>query len=115
MNTLWMLTNETMCERIESAKNRVIYVAPGLCMDVAKALVGFVKNNGPGKLAIILDESPHICRLGYGEIKAVEILLENGVAIRIVDKGISLFKDLREIVSANHYTSTTFLVVTHSA
>ncbi len=82
MNTLWMLTNETMCERIESAKNRVIYVAPGLCMDVAKALVGFVKNNGPGKLAIILDESPHICRLGYGEIKAVEILLENGVAIR---------------------------------
>jgi len=82
MNTLWMLTNETMCERIESAKDRVIYVAPGLCMNVAKALVGFVKNNGPGKLAIILDDSPHICRLGYGEIKAVEILLENEVAVR---------------------------------
>lgn len=82
MNKLWMLTNEAMCERIDHAKDRVVYVAPGLWLDVAKALVGFVKNNGPGKLAIILDESPHICRLGYGEIKAVEILLENGLEVR---------------------------------
>ncbi|GAB6274226.1 MAG: hypothetical protein STSR0004_10890 [Peptococcaceae bacterium] len=60
----------------------MVYVAPGLWLNVAKALVGFVKNNGPGKSAIILDESPHICRLGYGEIKAIEMLLENGLEVR---------------------------------
>ncbi|HAG09950.1 MAG TPA: hypothetical protein DCK76_00760 [Desulfotomaculum sp.] len=82
MNTLCMLTNEAICERIGHARDRVIYVAPGLWLDAAKALVNFVRNNGPGKLAILLDDPPHICRLGYGEIEAVEILLENGLEVR---------------------------------
>ncbi|KUK52128.1 MAG: hypothetical protein XD78_2195 [Desulfotomaculum sp. 46_296] len=43
MNKLWMLTNEAACERVGHAKDRVIYVAPGLWLNVAEALVNFVK------------------------------------------------------------------------
>lgn len=82
MNTLWMLTNEIMCERISRGKDRVIYVAPGLWLDIAKALVDFAKSNDPEQLAVILDNSPHICRLGYGEIEAAALLLENKIEVR---------------------------------
>ncbi|MDD3894257.1 MAG: hypothetical protein PHU36_04475 [Syntrophomonadaceae bacterium] len=82
MNTLWMLTNEIMCEKINLGKERVIYVAPGLWMDIANSLVSFAQSNSLEQLAVILDNSPHICRLGYGEIKAVELLLENNIEVR---------------------------------
>jgi hypothetical protein len=65
----------TLLELIRGAKARLVIVAPGLSIQVASAIAKRISDDGgPPVLALIVDVDPEVCRLGYGEIQAIEIL-----------------------------------------
>jgi hypothetical protein len=60
---------------ISAAAERLIIVAPGLPRAVASALaVRIEADGGPAELSVTLDVDPEVCRLGYGDIEALELL-----------------------------------------
>lgn len=68
-------SDETLLSMIESARERLVIVAPGLSQAVATALAGRIKQQDwPQELSVTLDVDPEVCRLGYGEMEALEIL-----------------------------------------
>jgi hypothetical protein len=68
-------SDETLIAMIWVARERFVIVAPGLSRDVAAALADRIREDGgPPDLSITLDADPEICRLGYGEIEALELL-----------------------------------------
>jgi hypothetical protein len=69
-------SDSSLAEQIASAKDRLIIVAPGLSREVAAALASRIAaDGGPPVLAVILDVDPEVCRLGYGDIEAVDLIL----------------------------------------
>jgi hypothetical protein len=75
-------SDETLIRMISTAMERLVIVSPGLSVTVATALAArFDEGRIPAELSITLDTDPEICRLGYGEIAAVE-LLRNVFALR---------------------------------
>ncbi len=61
---------------ISCAKTRLIIVAPGLSVRTCRALIAKWKELGPAAVQIVLDLDPETCRMGYGEIAALELLQE---------------------------------------
>lgn len=72
------LTAEGICEKITAAKRHVILAAPGISIEVAKALVHANTRLGHGAVQVVLDVSAKVPRLGYGEHAAVEHLTQAG-------------------------------------
>jgi len=67
-------TDQTLLSMIASAKERLVVVAPGMSKEVATALAERIKADGaPPELSVTLDVDPEVCRLGYGDIEALEI------------------------------------------
>lgn len=77
-----MLTDEILADIISNAKQRVVYIAPGIWLSVAKAIVFYQKQNSTAALDIILDPDPQVCRLGYGELEAIKHLDREGCHLR---------------------------------
>ena len=75
------LTTERMCSEIDSAKHHVILAAPGIRMPVADSLLRAGERLNQGAVQVVLDVSPSVARLGYGEHAAVEKLAAAGLAI----------------------------------
>ena len=75
------LTTERMCSEIDAAKRHVILAAPGIDMSVADALLRTKQRLSQGAVQVVLDVSPSVARLGYGEHAAVEKLAAAGLAI----------------------------------
>src|SRR5690349_21379920 len=68
-------SDENLCAMIWSAKARLVLVAPGLSTEVASTLADRIKKDGgPAVLSVILDIDPEVCRLGFGDIAAVDLL-----------------------------------------
>lgn len=67
---------------IMAARRRVIYAAPGASPAVAVALVNAHQRLGKDAIAVVLDVSETVCRLGYGEVDALAILREKDVPLR---------------------------------
>ena len=68
-------SDETLCAMISTARERLVLVSPGLSRVVAAALADRIRQDGsPGAIAVILDVDPEVCRLGYGEIEAIDLL-----------------------------------------
>ena len=68
-------TDETLLSMISSARQRLVIVAPGLSKTVASVLADHIKGDRcPAELSVTLDVDPEVCRLGYGDIEALEIL-----------------------------------------
>lgn len=66
-------SDATLCELIAGARQRLVIVSPGLSLQVAEAIAKRVDlDGGPPVLAIIVDIDPEVCRLGYGEIDAID-------------------------------------------
>jgi hypothetical protein len=59
---------------IRCAKRRIVFIAPGLSENVARALAQTWRELGPAGVEVVLDLDPEVCRLGYGEFEAVQIL-----------------------------------------
>ena len=68
-------SDETLLSMISSARERLVIVAPGLSKGVASALADRIATDGwPQELSVTLDVDPEVCRLGYGDLQALEIL-----------------------------------------
>jgi hypothetical protein len=62
-NTFQTVTDDTLIELIEGAKERLVFVAPGVRKKVAEALVRAAKRlNGKGAVNYILDVDAEVCR-----------------------------------------------------
>jgi len=73
---------ERICEEINSAKRRVIYVAPGIRKTVSEAIIKTVTRLGPDSTTVIVDCDETSCRLGYGDTEAIKLLTSKGVIVR---------------------------------
>lgn len=77
-----MLTNDILVDIVSKANQRVIYIAPGIWLNVAKALSKYQRQNEAAALEIILDPNPQVCRLGYGELEAIKHLDAEDIYLR---------------------------------
>lgn len=84
MNSPRSFTNaddERLISLINTARNRLVFAAPGISLSVGKALAQVIDSLvAPKQLVVILDVDPEVCRLGYGTIEGLEIVqraLEN--------------------------------------
>jgi len=75
------LTTERICSEIDAAERHVILAAPGIGMPVAEALLQARQRLPKGAVQVVLDVSPSVARLGYGEYAAVEKLAAAGVPL----------------------------------
>lgn len=76
------LNTKTIAEEIGHAKNRVVYIAPGLMQNTANAIIEATGRLGFLSVMIVLDCEEKPCRLGYGSIKAIQRMQEAGIKIR---------------------------------
>lgn len=74
-----------IAELIDSAQSKVVYAAPGLFEEVAKALICAVGRIGVGNVSVMLDITEIAFRIGYGNIAGVNLLTEHKIAIRDAD------------------------------
>jgi len=73
---LTVANDQAIIEMIRSAKERLIIMAPGVSEPVAAAIEERWRNLGPAAVTVILDVDPEVCRMGYGTLRALEMLRE---------------------------------------
>ena len=73
------LSSRRMASLVSSATRRVIYAAPGIQTETAKALAERASGFARPSLTISLDFDEHTLRMGYGSLEGVEILRQAGV------------------------------------
>lgn len=79
-------SDATLCDLIAGARDRLVIVSPGLSEEVATAIAQRIDHDGGTPvLAVIVDIDPEVCRLGYGEIEAIDI-----IRTALATKGLSL-------------------------
>lgn len=74
MRTFTVADNENLVGRIQSACDRLVYIAPGVFEPVASALVEAIQQRRVKNLRVVVDADEEACRLGFGEIKALRKL-----------------------------------------
>jgi len=65
--------DDFLAKRIVNAKDRVVFVAPGLRSGVANALAAAIERLHE-RVTIVLDMDAEVCRLGYGDIEGLELI-----------------------------------------
>jgi hypothetical protein len=81
MPLFFTLTTERICSEISTAQRHVILAAPGISQPVADALLLAYQRLPKGTVQVVLDVSPSVARLGYGEHAAVEKLARAGIPL----------------------------------
>lgn len=81
MKMFYSISSTKIAEIIKSAKERVILAAPGIHVAVAHSLVEAGKRLDEDRIKVIIDSAEDVCRLGYGHIDAITILLQNGFVV----------------------------------
>lgn len=76
------LSSNRIAGLIRSATTRVVYAAPGIQELPAVALVELKKLLMPPELTVSLDYDERTLRMGYGDIKAVEMLGAAGIELK---------------------------------
>ena len=66
--------------QISCAKHRVVVVAPGLSESVARVIAAKWSELGRDGVQVVLDPDPEVCRLGFGDLAALNLL--HAVAMR---------------------------------
>ena len=75
--TFQTVTDNFLITLIRNARNRLVFIAPGVRKKVAEALVEAAFRIGnSGVVNYILDVDSEVCRLGYGEIDGIKLLRE---------------------------------------
>lgn len=118
MTTFQMLTDAMLVDIISNANQRVVYIAPGIWLSVAKAISIYQKQNGTAALEIILDPDPQVYRLGYGDLDAIKHLDAEGIYLRkcpgirvgmlIADKKAWFFTPTPRLVEEEPTSNSTF-------
>ena len=76
------LSGQGLSEAIRSAGQSVCYAAPGVQLEVAMALVSAADRLGVEMLTVSLDFDEQVMRVGYGELQAVQRLIDAGISIQ---------------------------------
>lgn len=71
-----------IAEMVRSAQHAVCYAAPGIQLDLAQAMVETAGRLGKEMLTVSLDFEDRVMRMGYGDIGAVKLLLDAGIAVQ---------------------------------
>jgi ribosome-associated translation inhibitor RaiA len=74
MSSIQTITDQHLIDAIKAAKHRVVFVAPGIWLEVAESLSDTWKRLGPDQVSIILDIDAEVCRFGYGSLEGLECL-----------------------------------------
>jgi hypothetical protein len=72
MNTFCAVSDDALIELIRQAQRRIVYIAPGLYLPVVKALSERFAEIGKFEVTLILDADEDVCRIGFGEIAALQ-------------------------------------------
>lgn len=75
------LNEESIAEKINNAKEKIFYAAPGILEKIAVALINKQKEENVS-IDIVIDPNPDICRLGYGDAKVIDMLMDSGISLR---------------------------------
>jgi hypothetical protein len=62
--------------QVNCARRRLVVVAPGLSESVAKAVIKKRYELGRDAVQVVLDTDPEVCRLGLGDLSALQMLYE---------------------------------------
>jgi len=84
MNTEPSITNiddEKLVYHISRAKNRIVYMSPGISDQVAHALSIAWMRLGNQAVYVILDVDPEVCRLGYGTLEGIKTILDQATKL----------------------------------
>ena len=76
------LSPQRIAELVRSAKRAVCYAGPGIQPDLAQAMVEAAGRLGNEMLTVSLDFDDRVMRMGYGDIGAVKLLLDTGIAVQ---------------------------------
>jgi hypothetical protein len=76
---LTALSSRSIAASVRQAKRRVVYAAPGIQSEPARALAGLASAIPLSAITISLDFDEHTLRMGYGDLQAVEILAAAGI------------------------------------
>lgn len=76
------LDSEGVAALVRGAEHSVCYAAPGLQLEPARAMAGAAGRIGPELITVCLDFDEHVLRMGFGELEAVKLLREAGIAVR---------------------------------
>lgn len=76
MNTFTSVDDRILQEVIARSRQRLVYIAPGLRLPVAEALVRAMEVIPPDAIHLVFDVDAEVCRLGYGDrdFKGMELL-----------------------------------------
>lgn len=72
--TFTIATDENIVRLIQQARQRIVFIAPGISEAVAKALGARLKEEGDLSITVILDADPEVCRLGLGSLEGLTLL-----------------------------------------
>ena len=70
------LTDADLTGLVSCVRRRLVVIAPGLSVPVAKAVAETWRRLGPLGVQVVLDADPEVCRMGYGDISALKLLYE---------------------------------------
>jgi|APLak6261671648_1056085.scaffolds.fasta_scaffold00336_7 hypothetical protein len=77
MSTFIAVNDEVLIKRINQAKERIVYIAPGISKLLAKELCGVIDHVEKINITVILDASDEVCRIGYGDFEGLSLLHEH--------------------------------------
>lgn len=80
MNTFCAVDDQALTNLIRQAQRRIVLIAPGLFLEVAKALCDRFKEVAKLEVSVILDASDEVCRIGFGELEAVKLVHQQAEA-----------------------------------
>ena len=74
--TFTSVDDRVLCEVVGQARNRLVFIAPGIRPPVAEAIAEAMKVVPSAKIHLVLDVDAEVCRLGYGDkdFKGMEML-----------------------------------------
>ena len=76
------LTPSRLADLVRSAQQAVCYAGPGIQLDLAQAMVEVAGRVGKEMLTVSLDFDDRVMRMGYGNVDAVKLLLDAGIAVQ---------------------------------
>jgi hypothetical protein len=62
--------------QVSCARHRLVFIAPGLSESVAQAIIKKWLELGRDAVVVVVDPDPEVCRLGFGDLAALQILQE---------------------------------------
>lgn len=72
MSSVQNISEEVVIAAITAAKNRIVYLAPGITIPIALVLKDAWKRLDREAISVILDVDPEVIRLGYGTEEGLE-------------------------------------------